>query len=154
MNLKFAILFSLFFTSCNFKEKKLSNNLISVEVEKIIIDFEKIREGVGSKSINQLTHNEFTGLKNQSSKKLLTFSGNADEKDFVLKFAYGNELIFQGKKAILVYYNVEVKDSVVIFNRMLLMKDSAEKLKIIPENYWSVGLVKPGISIEELYKLQ
>jgi hypothetical protein len=154
VNLKFALLFSAILTSCNFKAEKLSNNLISVEAEEVIINLEKFREGEGKKSIEQLSHSEFSKMDNQSPTKSLEPSHSASHKDFLLKFAYGSELIFQERKAILVHYCVEIKDSRRVFNRILLMKDRSEKLKIIPESYWSVGLVEPGIGIKQLHELQ
>ena len=151
MNIKCMYLLFLSMLSCSPDEKTIKNNLITLEVENVILDFEKSKLGVGSKSMVQLMHNQFGVTKEQNPFKLIKPSTEVDESDLILKFAFGSELIFQGKKALLVHYNIAIKDVLVVYDKALLLREESNVMKIVPTSYWSIELAAPAISLDELH---
>jgi hypothetical protein len=54
VNIKLIFALPIILWSCESKEKPIKNHLISSDVEKIIIDFEKAKQGLGSSSMDQI----------------------------------------------------------------------------------------------------
>jgi hypothetical protein len=124
-------------------EKKSNNNsVVTPELEGLIVAFELHKIGFSTKPLGSLQHQKYSKSNDHEEFKQENVFNLKNGQELKMLFGYGTISKFEGNECLLINYNVGISGKYSSYSTVLVMKDSSNVYKLIPEEKWSMNIVK------------